>query len=263
LFDNLKQNGVRPTPPRARQLRPLLTPREALWPWCSPNSLALPVLLVLNNPSPARGSHHRVPTEASARRGTGLRTPTCSKPRSSPKPKSKAINYSSIYAYLLSYRHCTWDSSWGSLSVKLTKAHRQHIQSYLQSKRIAKKRPSKMSSPTDLRKRAGNGIEKESPPTGQTTPKTKTKNGGVGVMDILRILGGLFLLNCLLSYFITNDSVLWGYRPWFVRPAVLMRYLVSRTFHLRSKATKLTIRLTARTRLPNRRRAPRLRRHRP
>jgi hypothetical protein len=46
-------------------------------------------------------------------------------------------------------------------------------------------------------------------------------------MDILRIVGGLFLLNCLLSYFITNDSVLWGYRPWFVRPAVLMRYLVS------------------------------------
>jgi hypothetical protein len=46
-------------------------------------------------------------------------------------------------------------------------------------------------------------------------------------MDILRILGGLFLLNCLLSYFITNDSVLWGWRPWFVRPGVVMRYLVS------------------------------------
>lgn len=43
---------------------------------------------------------------------------------------------------------------------------------------------------------------------------------------MLRILGGLFLLNCLLSYFITNDSVLWGYRPWFVRPAAVMRYLV-------------------------------------
>jgi hypothetical protein len=44
-------------------------------------------------------------------------------------------------------------------------------------------------------------------------------------------VGGLFLLNCLLSYFITNDSVLWGYRPWFVRPAVLMRYLVSPNPH--------------------------------
>jgi hypothetical protein len=50
-------------------------------------------------------------------------------------------------------------------------------------------------------------------------------------MDVLRIVGGLFLLNCLLSYFITNDSVLWGYRPWFVRPAVLMRYLVSPNPH--------------------------------
>ncbi|KAK5129474.1 hypothetical protein LTR08_003234 [Meristemomyces frigidus] len=48
---------------------------------------------------------------------------------------------------------------------------------------------------------------------------------GVGVVDILRILGGLFLLNCLLSYFVTNDSVLWGWRPWFVRPNVVMRYL--------------------------------------
>jgi hypothetical protein len=218
---------------------------------------------VPNNPSPARGSHHRVSTEASARRGTGLRTPTCSKPRSSPKTQEQGdkLFFDIRIPVFLSASYLGFFL--GSLSVKLTKAHRQHIQSYLQSNRIAKKRPSKMSSPTDLRKRAGNGIEKESPPTGQTTPKTKTKNGGVGVMDILRILGGLFLLNCLLSYFITNDSVLWGYRPWFVRPAVLMRYLVSRTFHLHSKATKLTVHLTARTRLPNRRRAPRLRRHRP
>lgn len=35
------------------------------------------------------------------------------------------------------------------------------------------------------------------------------------------------MLNCLLSYFITNDSVLWGYRPWFVRPGLVMRYIVS------------------------------------
>ena len=61
---------------------------------------------------------------------------------------------------------------------------------------------------------------------------TKTKkDAGFGVMDALRILGGLFLLNCLLSYFITNDSVLWGWRPWFVRPNVLMRYMVS-SFYL-------------------------------
>jgi hypothetical protein len=131
--------------------------------------------------------------------------------------------------------------------------------------RITKTHLVNMSSSADLRKRAGNGVEKESTSTRQTTPKVKTKNGGVGVMDVLRIVGGLFLLNCLLSYFITNDSVLWGYRPWFVRPAVLMRYLVSPIFYLNRlrKCHETDSHLTARTRLPNRRRAPRLRRHRP
>ncbi|KAK5116502.1 hypothetical protein LTR62_008051 [Meristemomyces frigidus] len=45
------------------------------------------------------------------------------------------------------------------------------------------------------------------------------------IIDILRIVAGLMLLNCLLSYFITNDSLLWGYKPWFIRPAVVLRYI--------------------------------------
>lgn len=63
-----------------------------------------------------------------------------------------------------------------------------------------------------------------------STPTNKRKSsteGSFGVVDILRILGGLFLLNCLLSYFITNDSVLWGWRPWFVRPKAVAQYFVS------------------------------------
>lgn len=60
-----------------------------------------------------------------------------------------------------------------------------------------------------------------------TTHVTSKKAGGISVVDVLRILGGLFLLNCLLSYFITNDSVLWGWRPWFVRPNEVSRYFVS------------------------------------
>ena len=63
----------------------------------------------------------------------------------------------------------------------------------------------------------------------ESTQQTKTREdpvGGLGVVDVLRILGGLFLLNCCLSYFITNDSVLWGWRPWFVRPNVVARWLV-------------------------------------
>ncbi|KAL1582376.1 hypothetical protein WHR41_08878 [Cladosporium halotolerans] len=85
-----------------------------------------------------------------------------------------------------------------------------------------------MSTDNDLRRRVGlqdkdaTGSQNEK---SNKDKKSASSSGGVGVVDVLRILGGLFLLNCLLSYFITNDSVLWGYRPWFVRPAAVMRYL--------------------------------------
>lgn len=87
-----------------------------------------------------------------------------------------------------------------------------------------------MSSQADLRERT---TAKADPAkaTSKDVPiqRSSEKSGaaGVGVTDVLRIIGGLFLLNCLLSYFITNDSVLWGYRPWFVRPGVVARYFVS------------------------------------
>lgn len=55
-------------------------------------------------------------------------------------------------------------------------------------------------------------------------------SGGIGVLDILRVLGGLLLLNCALSWFITNDSVLWGYRPWFTRPDTLRAWWVCLQF---------------------------------
>jgi len=67
---------------------------------------------------------------------------------------------------------------------------------------------------------------KRKPADDAVVDDSMAKARAVGVLDILRILGGLFLLNCLLSYFITNDSVLWGWRPWFIRPAVVMRYIV-------------------------------------
>lgn len=96
-----------------------------------------------------------------------------------------------------------------------------------------------MSSDHTVRNRAGNqdlrADTQKSESSAATTSAKSTgkrstpKNGGVGVMDILRVVGGLFLLNCLLSYFITNDSVLWGWRPWFVRPGVVKSYFVSAT----------------------------------
>lgn len=63
----------------------------------------------------------------------------------------------------------------------------------------------------------------------RTESDSKRKARRVGVLDVLRIMTGLLMLNCCLSYFITNDSMLWGYRPWFVRPKVVMRWLVG--FH--------------------------------
>lgn len=85
-----------------------------------------------------------------------------------------------------------------------------------------------MAANQDLRKRGGaSGSKEAASTTNSSQTQGKAKGGGVSVTDVLRILGGLFLLNCLLSYFITNDSVLWGYRPWFVRPGLVMRYVVS------------------------------------
>ncbi|KAF2843532.1 cytochrome b5 [Patellaria atrata CBS 101060] len=42
--------------------------------------------------------------------------------------------------------------------------------------------------------------------------------GGIGVVDILRVLTGVVLLNCAASWLVTGESVLWGYRPWWTSP---------------------------------------------
>lgn len=80
----------------------------------------------------------------------------------------------------------------------------------------------------DVRKRKvnkneskANGIVGEKP---QRSEKVVEENSSLSVLDILRLLGGLLLLNCSLSYFITNDSLLWGWRPWFVRPRALLQW---------------------------------------
>ncbi len=48
----------------------------------------------------------------------------------------------------------------------------------------------------------------------------------IGVLDLTRILSGLFLLSSVLSWLVTNDSVLWGYRPSITRPDVVRAWLV-------------------------------------
>ena len=60
-------------------------------------------------------------------------------------------------------------------------------------------------------------------PTASSSPQ-EDSSPTLSVLDVLRLLLGLFLLSSLLSYFITNDSILWGYRPWYTRPSVISRW---------------------------------------
>jgi hypothetical protein len=50
---------------------------------------------------------------------------------------------------------------------------------------------------------------------------------GISVLDIFRVLFVLILANCALSYFVTSESFIWGYkRPWFTKVPDLVRYIV-------------------------------------
>ena len=64
-----------------------------------------------------------------------------------------------------------------------------------------------------------------------STPKAYVSDADEGpsrlsLLDVLRILGGLFLLSSTLSYFITGYSISWGYRPAVTRPARIRAWLV-------------------------------------
>ncbi|THW33240.1 cytochrome b5 [Aureobasidium pullulans] len=39
------------------------------------------------------------------------------------------------------------------------------------------------------------------------------------------MLGGILLLNCTLSYFVTSSSLTWGWRPWYSKPGVVASWL--------------------------------------
>ena len=88
--------------------------------------------------------------------------------------------------------------------------------------------------------------EDEEPSHSTTTLKAYTSDPDEGpnrlsLLDVLRIVGGLFLLSSTLSYFIPGNSILWGYRPAFTRPARIKAWLVR----------KLTYRLPRQTVRPH------------
>ena len=49
----------------------------------------------------------------------------------------------------------------------------------------------------------------------------KSRIGGIGLIDLLRVLGGVLLVNASMSYFVTGESVTWGWRPWWSQPQQL------------------------------------------
>ncbi|KAE8144419.1 hypothetical protein BDV25DRAFT_166881 [Aspergillus avenaceus] len=55
---------------------------------------------------------------------------------------------------------------------------------------------------------------------------SKPQRNGISVLDVIRVLVTLVLASCGMSYYMTSsESLLWGYRPWFSRVPVLMRFL--------------------------------------
>ncbi|MCJ1310337.1 hypothetical protein MMC25_004001 [Agyrium rufum] len=91
-----------------------------------------------------------------------------------------------------------------------------------------------MSTLSELRSRPTTTSAKANPDikSAETDPRATFADGDfvskrIGVLDVLRIIGGLFLLSSALSYFVTNDSILWGYRPAFTVPAQITAWMVS------------------------------------
>lgn len=64
---------------------------------------------------------------------------------------------------------------------------------------------------SELRQRKGavNGTSASQNPSDEASTTT-VGSGGIGILDILRMLGGLALLSVALSKFVTGDSYIWG-----------------------------------------------------
>ena len=86
-------------------------------------------------------------------------------------------------------------------------------------------------------------------------------SSGFSVLDMLRVAGGILLFSSALSYLTTSGtSLTWGYNPWWTRARewknILVRAAMQSKYLLILTPAELP-------RLPHRRRAQGLRRHRP
>ncbi|EFW18716.1 hypothetical protein D8B26_005534 [Coccidioides posadasii str. Silveira] len=86
---------------------------------------------------------------------------------------------------------------------------------------------------TDLRQRAKNrplaeaGIDRQesSEPLRKQIRAYDEESNTISVLDIFRFLCLILIASLGLSYFLTGDSITWGFKPWFTRWSVLVRRL--------------------------------------
>jgi len=63
---------------------------------------------------------------------------------------------------------------------------------------------------------------------GSSSGEDEAAAGGVGVLDVLRIIGGVVLLSCGLSWLVMPEkSLTWGWNPWFLRAGEWKAIMVS------------------------------------
>ncbi|OJJ45747.1 hypothetical protein ASPZODRAFT_133615 [Penicilliopsis zonata CBS 506.65] len=78
---------------------------------------------------------------------------------------------------------------------------------------------------SELRQRQ---VPKPSSPDTSAPPRRSSSSdegNWISLADIIRVIVTLVLASCGLSYYMTSsESVIWGYRPWFTRWPVVMRY---------------------------------------
>ena len=82
------------------------------------------------------------------------------------------------------------------------------------------------------RKRSTSGSATASATATATATAPATASDVIGIYDILRLVFGLFVVSCALSFFVTGDGLFWGYRPWFTRADVLKAWIVRLFFFL-------------------------------
>ncbi|CAK3864634.1 cytochrome b5 [Lecanosticta acicola] len=80
-------------------------------------------------------------------------------------------------------------------------------------------------SASDMAKDSETPHKPDSPGADASKKDDHQQSTGITLLDGLRILVGLLLLNVLLSYFITGDSFFWGHRAWWTRPNALIAKL--------------------------------------